>query len=158
MTAETKVRQTIFRAAALVKGKVVVTPTPGIIKPGDVAAYLTNLPVTVAADAGPQWHLDLIIGEGKSARTVTVDLAPFLCRIQYEYSKIDPIIILDSGQYNETIWDSDLRMQRSINEGEREQEVRLWALYKDQLYVVFVDPAYSRSENVEAARVDIKRM
>lgn len=58
--------------------------------PGDFAAILTSFePVQ---ELGPNWTLDLIIGEGVSARQVLIELAVFLTHEDFQKSSNEPVL------------------------------------------------------------------
>jgi len=62
-------------------------------KVGDFAAFLTNFNSSDADEIGPQWVLPLTIGEGAAAREISIDLAPFLSKQEYERSEQEPLFV-----------------------------------------------------------------
>lgn len=81
----------IRKVAELVGSEIVPTVKNGWHGVSDFAAILTNL--EPAAPPGPEWVLELTIGEGSAAREVQIVLAPFLTPEQFERSKIEPIFV-----------------------------------------------------------------
>lgn len=61
-------------------------------RPGNFAATLTNL-LPCGDGTGPEWSLDLVVGEGPSARNVQVILARFISQNDYEGSLSEPKLL-----------------------------------------------------------------
>ena len=57
---------------------------------GDLAAFLTNLDA-MSSDQSLAWKFDFVIGEGSSARKVTIDLPPIMRSDEYAFSASEPI-------------------------------------------------------------------
>ncbi len=62
---------------------------------GDFADILVRLEPAPGSD-GPSWEMLLVIGEGVSARRVTISLPPFISKVDYEKSLDEPILLVGS--------------------------------------------------------------
>jgi hypothetical protein len=65
----------VYKFADIVGNQVVVS---GQRRAGDVAAILTNLEEAHDPIPGSSWQMELLVGEGPSARRVVIDLPPVL--------------------------------------------------------------------------------
>ncbi|HEV2548403.1 MAG TPA: HNH endonuclease [Stellaceae bacterium] len=72
----------VYKVGEVVGGKVVFQ-TNQKFRAGDLAAVLTNLR-EVDDPLRHTWTFDLVVGAGPAARTVQIDLPPFLPRSQHE--------------------------------------------------------------------------
>ncbi len=60
---------------------------------GDFASILTNLEAADQPADECQWQIELIIGDGAVARSVTIELVPFISSSDYSKSNMEPIFI-----------------------------------------------------------------
>lgn len=82
----------VMEAAFVDGNEVVVTLNPV----GDFSSILFNLePECLDDECAPQcfWQTSILIGEGKSARSVKLDLPPFISNSQYEQSRSLPVFV-----------------------------------------------------------------
>lgn len=80
----------VKQIAAIVGEEVVILPDR---KAGDLLAILTNLEGTNDEDPCAEWHVNVTIGEGLSARRVRIELPPLLSREELESSSTIPVIV-----------------------------------------------------------------
>jgi len=59
----------------------------------DLIMMLANFETAEADELGPQWQILLLIGEGRAARVVVVEIARFLSKRDYEASFQEPLLL-----------------------------------------------------------------